>query len=598
MTTTKTQKLTYELSGGYEEERSKVSVWKSGKEFFAFIKMDIAKVFIAFVFVLINSVAIIVAPFLIAGAVDTYIATKNVSGLSHVIILLASIYIVTIIAGYLQGIIMGNVSQRTLYRLREGVFNKLQSLPLAFFNQNKAGDLMSRVNNDTDKLNQFLSEGVSRFFGTFFSLVGVAAFVLYINVKLGSAMLAMTVVLIVFVRIISPYVRKKSRVSLNAVGNFASVLQENLNNFRVVAAYGKRDYFRSHLDSAAQEAFVTAKVAARSYGILEPVFDFGGNIAILVILVAGMHMIGTGEITVGMLIAFVAYSQRFYGPLLYLAGFFASVQTATASWSRIREILTMKSTLLVGEHVDGAPTCKSDLRMEFHDVSFAYEGGTSVIEHAHLEFSPGKTYALVGPTGGGKSTLASLMARLYDPTSGVVFLDSKDIRQYSDEERSSSISVILQDPILFTGTVAENITYGNPSLQGTSTDALEKLLDQKGFKEVISRFDDGLTMAIRQNGSGLSIGQKQLISFMRAILREPKLLILDEATANIDTVTEAMLNKTLEALPSGTTKVIIAHRLNTIKEADEIFFVNSHRVIKAGSFEDAIGLIEKTRRTS
>ncbi|MEN9604758.1 MAG: hypothetical protein RJB39_443 [Candidatus Parcubacteria bacterium] len=598
MTDSKNSKLTYELGVGYDTESAKVSTWRSGKEFFAFIKADVPKIIFAFIFILLNSVASIVTPFIIAKAVDTYIATKDLAGLPNVIWLLVAIYVVTIIAGYVQGIMMGMVSQRTLYRLRESVFTKLQSLPIAFFNQNKAGDLMSRVNNDTDKLNQFLSEGVARFFGTFFSLVGVAGFVLYINWKLGLVMLAMTVVLVIFVRLMSPHVRRKSKESLTAVGNFSSVLQENLNNFRVVVAYGKRDYFRDHLDKAAYDAFVSAKKAARSYGIFEPIFDFGGNITMLALLSVGMYMIGTGEITVGILIAFLAYSQRFYSPLLYMAGFFANVQTSTAAWSRIREILTLKNNLEISDGIILAESANRDLRIELADVSFHYEGGNPVIENANLQFQPGKTYALVGPTGGGKSTLASLMAHLYDPTTGVVFLNGRDIRTYSDADRAKEISVILQDPILFTGNVAENITYGNEELKHISLEKLEAILVEKGFKDVISRFESGLNTAISQSGAGLSIGQKQLISFMRAILRAPKLLILDEATANIDTVTEAMLNKTLEALPKDTTKVIIAHRLNTIKEADDIMFVNGHHVTRAGSYEDAIGLIEKSKRTS
>lgn len=592
------EKLTYELGIEAGSDKGKTTLWKSGAEFFGFIKNDAYKIAVAFFFILLNSIAAVVIPFVIAKAVDGYIASKDLTGLGSLMWWLVGLCLVTIVAGYVQGTVMGTVSQRTLYRLREAVFGKLQNLPIAFFNQNKAGDLMSRVNNDTDKLNQFLSEGVAQFFGNFFSLLGIAGFVLFLNLKLGVAMLSMVIILAIVTRILSPRVRQKTIQGLSAMGAFSSSLQENLNNFRVVVAYGKRDYFQDHLEKTAKETFVTAKVAARANGIFEPIFDFGGNVAILVVLVYGFHLIALGEVTIGILIAFLAYTQRFYSPLQYMASFFASVQAASAAWSRIREILGLKNNLEVADDIVFSETTAKDLRIELKNVSFKYEGGNSVIEHADLQFAPGKTYALVGPTGGGKSTLASLMAHLYDPTSGVVFLNGKDIRSYSDTERAEQISVILQDPILFTGNVAENILYGNEKLKGMTVDALEKLLHDKGFKEVIGRFESGLATAINQSGSGLSIGQKQLISFMRAILREPKLLILDEATANIDTVTEAMLNKTLEALSKDTTKVIIAHRLNTIKEADEIMFVNGHQVTRAGSYEDAIGLIEKSKRTS
>jgi ATP-binding cassette subfamily B protein len=231
-------------------------------------------------------------------------------------------------------------------------------------------------------------------------------------------------------------------------------------------------------------------------------------------------------------------------------------------------------------------------------VSFSYDEKNMVIENANLSFEPGKTYALVGPTGGGKSTLASIMAHLYDPTTGYVYLNGKDITMYSQEETAKEISVILQDPILFTGTVAENILYANSDFKNISIEDLNRILEHKGFKEVIQRFEQGLATVIKQNGAGLSIGQRQLVSFMRAILREPKLLILDEATANIDTVTEAILTKTLAALPPETTKIIIAHRLNTIKDADEIMFVNGHHVTPAGSYDHAISLITEAKRSS
>lgn len=597
MTETQPIKLTYELEGGEDSVAlKKASLWKSGKEFFKFIEGDGWKIVLAFVFILINSIAAVITPFLIAKAIDSYIAVKDMSGLVTIIWWLVGVYVVTNIAGYIQGIVMGNVSQRTLYRLRQSVFNKLQDLPIAFFNQNKTGDLMSRVNSDTEKLNQFLSEGVAQFFGNFFSLLGVAGFVLYINPKLGAMMLAMTVILFIITRMLSPLTRKRQKKTLAATGNFSASLQENLNNFRVVVAYAKRDYLQDHLNKANNESFTTAVKAAQINGIFEPIFDFGGNVALLAVLSFGFYLIGTGEATIGILIAFLAYTQRFYSPLQYMASFFASVQSSTAAWARIREILSLKNNVQHISSVEAPGT--TGLRIELKNVSFHYEGGNSVIENADLQFAPGKTYALVGPTGGGKSTLASLMAHLYDPTTGTVYLDGKDIRTYSDAERAKVISVILQDPILFTGNVAENIMYGNENLAGVTLEKLEESLTQKGFKDVIARFENGLKTSVSQSGSGLSIGQKQLISFMRAILREPKLLILDEATANIDTVTEAMLNKTLEILPKDTTKVIIAHRLNTIKEADEIMFVNGHHVTKAGSYEDAIHLIEKSKRTS
>ncbi|MES2623164.1 MAG: ABC transporter ATP-binding protein [Patescibacteria group bacterium] len=574
----------------------------SYKDFLVFIKEDTSKLWLTLVIILISSATNMVSPYLVSKAVDSYISVGNLQGLLNIVYILCGAYFITLIVGYMQGILVGRISQASLYRLREALFTKLQHLPIAFFNQNKSGDLMSRINNDTDKINQFLSQSISQFIGTVFTLLGIVGFSLYMSVKLTLVMMSVTILLYIITKILSPWIRRENKKNLEAVGSFSASLQENLTNFRVVAAYSKRDYLQNHLNNANKDTFKTALTSGVGNRIFEPIYDFGGAIALIIVLSYGFHLIGTGEISIGILIAFVAYTQRFYDPLRFLATIFGTIQLATAAWGRVHEVFQLKNNLKTPDdmpHKDADINhAGKDLRMELRDVTFAYEGGEPVIENANLAFEKGKTYALVGPTGGGKSTLASLMAHLYDPTIGSVYLNGRNICSYTHAERAAEISVILQDPILFNGTVGENITYGNIDLLNTSIEDLNHILETKGFKDIIERFESGLTTAVSQNGAGLSIGQKQLISFMRAILREPKLLILDEATANIDTVTEALLNKTLEALPAETTKIIIAHRLNTIKEADEIMFVNGHHVTPAGGYENAIKLIADAKRSS
>ncbi len=605
-------------------KKAKGSLFAGGREFFVFIKEDTSKLVFAFVLIVVNSIAGVATPYLVALGIDKYISKGDIVGLQGLMLGLIALYILTVVVGYLQGMMVGKISQRTLFRLREALFEKLQDLPIAFFNQNKAGDLMSRLNNDTDKLNQFLSESISRFIGTFFSILGIAVFAFFINFKMALVMLSMVLFIAIITRALSPWVERQNKKSLGSVSNLSSLLQENLTNFRVIVAYSKRDYFKENLDKASKATFDASFKSDTANKVFEPIYDFAGSVALVLVLLYGFHLVSLGQLTIGVLVAFVSYTEKFYSPLRILATIFGTIQLSSAAWSRIREIFSMKNNLRMID--SGGVLGKPNLRMELRDVSFAYEDGGDdgaesaegataekkswVLEKANLEFEAGKTYALVGPTGGGKSTLASIMAHLYDPQEGDVFLDSKNISAYSHEERARAISVILQEPILFTGTVAENILYGNKSLSHNSHNShgrhghdadfteLAKLLKQKGFEDVIARFDGGLKMKISQNGAGLSLGQKQLISFMRAILREPRLLILDEATANIDTVTEAILNKTLESLPKDTTKVIIAHRLNTIKDADGIMFVNGHHVTPAGSFENAIKLIEQSKRSS
>lgn len=587
--------LTYDLSSP-EKAQHISGVAQSFKQFSQYIKGDGSKLSFGLGLVLFNSAADVAVPYLIAIAVDRYIATGNGQGLLTIILILIGIFLFTSLTSYLQGMLVGSVSQRTLFRLRESIFLKLQNLPIAFFAQNKAGDLMSRINGDAERLNQFLSESLARFLGGFFIIVGIAAFVFFINVKLALVMLSTTLVLVVFTRIMSPIIGRANKASLNTGGDFSATLQENLTNFRVVIAYSKRQYFRDYLERVNLSAYKANFKSSALKSLLEPFYDFAGGVAMIAVVGYGLHLFTLGEISIGVLVAFVSYTARFYSPLQYLASIIAEVQGARAAWSRVLAIFNMNNSLAVIE--SSAKVESSPARLELRDVSFGYEGGGLVIEDANLLFEAGKTYALVGPTGGGKSTLASLMARLYDPMKGTILLDGKDIRSLDPKERAASVSVILQDPIIFSGTVGDNIRYGNKELNEVDDIDLNTLLKKKGFEEVLLRFEQGLTTPVSSGGSGLSLGQKQLISFMRAILRQPKLLILDEATANIDTVTEALLNKSLEVLPKDTTKVIIAHRLNTIKEADEIMFVNGHHVTRAGNFDDAIRLIESSKRNS
>jgi ATP-binding cassette subfamily B protein len=502
---------------------------------------------------------------------------------------------VALVANYLQTQLMGTVGQRVLYNLRNSIFSKLQDLPVAFFNQNKAGDLISRINNDTDKLNQFFSQSLMRFVGSIMTMVGAGVFILSINPRLGAAALAPALLILLFTRVISPWIRRKNAASLKSTGGLSAEIQESLNNFRTIIAFNRRDYFRQRFDEANRANYRASVGAGLANNLLMPVYGLFTNIAQLVVLAYGIYLITLGDFTVGLLISFLAYANRFYNPLRQLAALWASFQVALAGWDRISYILGLESDMQVRE--SGAHEDASSL-LEFRDVYFSYDGKKEILSDVSFKLDRGKTYAFIGPTGGGKTTSASLIARLYDPVKGMVFLDGRDIRSYTPEERSRKIGFILQDPFLFTGTVKDNILYGNDRYQGYSNEALTGVLTEAHLEVLLEKFDEGLDTRVASSGNALSLGQKQLIAFMRAALREPEILILDEATANIDTVTEKLLEEILRQLPGKTTRVIIAHRLNTIENADEIFFVNAGGVTEAGSMEHAMELLLQGERES
>ncbi|MES2930486.1 MAG: ABC transporter ATP-binding protein [Patescibacteria group bacterium] len=549
---------------------------------------------ISLVAVVINSAANLLSPFLIAHIVDTYIAEKNFHGVLVYSGVLLAVYLLGLSAAYIQTKTMGGVGRRVLFKLRNTIFTKLQELPVAFFNANKAGDLISRINNDTDKLNQFFSQALLQFFGNIFLMLGAVIFLLSLDIRLGAASLAPAVVVLLVTKLLSSWINRASRVNLEKTGGMSAEIQESLANFKIVVAFNRLDYFRIKFDEANKENYKASVKAGIASNILNPIYGIASNAAQIVVLAYGIMLISSGHLTIGLLIGFLLYVNNFYMPLRQLASIWSSLQLALASLDRISEVLTLENSITV---LPDGKSISSESVLSFDHVSFSYSDEKVVLRDANFALEKGKTYALVGPTGGGKTTTASLMARLYDPTDGTVYLGGRDIRSYPSSERAKKMGFILQEPFLFTGTVGENIVYGNEKYENYSHEKLESSLKEHGLDALLARFENGIDTKIGASDS-ISLGQKQLVAFMRAVLREPEILILDEATANIDTVTEQMLEGILKKLPKGTTKVIIAHRLNTIENADDIFFVNAGAITHAGSFDHALEMLMSGKRTS
>lgn len=566
------------------------------KKFLPFIKPDLRILIISCVLILLNSISNVIAPFLLGKGVDEFFGTKDFNQVIIFSIYLGIVYIIALTTGYLQSLNMGTLGQNVLFRLRNTVFGKLQNLPLEFFNENKSGDLISRINSDTEKLNQLFSEILIRLIGGIFTLIGIGIFIIFINWKLALVTLSAAFVLFIYTKLISPWIESRNKKSLSALGDLSAEIQENLSNFKVIVAFNRRDYFYQKFDEVNNINYKYAVKAGISNNINGPVYDFASNIAQLSVLLFGMYLITQGEMTLGVLISFNTYALNFYNPLRQIASLFASIQVSLAAWKRIDEILSLENNLIIEDKEFNKKY--SDKLIVFENVSFGYNNKKPTLENINLKLEEGKKYAFVGPTGGGKTTTASLIARLFDPIAGNIYFKGYDLKSYSREELSNSIGFILQEPFLFSGTLFENIVYGNRKFEKFSEKELETILQQKGFESILDRFVDGLKSKIDNNSENISLGQKQLIAFLRAVLREPQILILDEATANIDTITELQLQQIIDNLPSNTTIITIAHRLNTIENADEIFFVNNRTLTPAGNLQHAIEMIESARKSS
>ncbi len=584
-------KYTLDTTGS---QRPPASVRSGIKRFLPLVADEKRHVVIAVAAITISSTASLIAPVLIAHTIDKYIRLKNSSGLLSFSLLVLAVYAVGVVASYIQIRTMGSVGRRILFQVRNALFVKLQELPVVFFNQNKAGDLISRLNNDTDKLNQFVSQALMQFAGSIFLMTGAAVFLLSLNIRLGAAALLPALGVLIFSRATSGWIKQKNMKSLQTLGGMSSEVQESLHNFKVIVAFHRSDYFRSRFNAANERNFSASMASGFANGILMPLYGFSSHLAQLLVVAYGIHLIGAGAVTVGLLIGFLLYVNSFYGPLRQLATVWSSFQLALAAMDRISEVLSLESDMPL---IAAAPA-QSESVLSFRHVRFHYPNGAEVLRDVSFELEPGKAYALVGPTGGGKTTTALLMARLYDPSEGSVLLNGRDIRAYPPQERARKIGFIPQDPFLFSGTVRDNLLYGNDKYQDYSSEKLSEVLKEANLSSLLTRFSEGLDTPVATSGNSISLGQKQLIAFMRATLREPELLILDEATANIDTVTEELLQEILNRLPATTTKVIIAHRLNTIDNVDQIFFVNSGEITLAGSMAHAVDLLLHEKRAS
>jgi ATP-binding cassette subfamily B protein len=586
--------MNYNLNAS-ENLKEKKSTWAGISNLMKLVVDEKKQLLLSLIAILFSSLLNLLGPFLIGYAIDHYVRKGLFNGVLLFSCILLGMYLLAFVSSYLQTQLMGGVAQRAIFKLRNTIFEKIQQLPVAFFNENKAGDLISRVNNDTDKLSQFFSQALMQFISSITVMTGSGLFLLTINPKLGVATLIPAIFIFLFTRIVSPWVKNKNALSLKSSGALSGEIQESLNNFKVIIAFNRRDYFRNKFKSANNENYKVAIGAGIANNIFLPVFGFLTSTAQLIVLLYGIYLISENQLSIGLLVSYLAYTTNFYNPLRQLAALWTTFQVALAGWDRISRMLSFNTNLF---KIDSNTQDITKSLIEFRSVYFGYSEASEILHDVNLSLKKGKTYALVGPTGGGKTTTASLMARLYDPIKGEILFNGRDIRSYTERERSSKIGFILQDPFLFTGTIRDNITYGNERYQGLSSKQFDELILSKELQSLFIVFEDGPETVVSNTGEGLSLGQKQIIAFLRAVLREPELLILDEATANIDTITEKLLEVILQKLPEETTVIIIAHRLNTIKNADEIYFVNNGTVYKAGSFKDAMNKLIHQQRKS
>jgi len=516
-------------------------------------------------------------PWLIGRAIDRNILGDDPSGLYRTMTFLFGVYVASTLAQRGQIRQVGTVGQSVLASLRERIFERLQNLPLGYFNRRPVGDLMSRVTNDVDTINQLLSQGLTQLLGSLFSLTGIVVAMLILDWRLALVCFAIIPLMLLTNVIFARRARRAFRATRETVGDVTAGLQEEIIGVREAQAFNRTETnierFRER-NEANRAANVQAVAITAAFA---PAIDVLSTFATAIVIGYGGYLVVTGTLTVGLLTAFLIYVQQFFRPIQLASQVYTQAQAALAGAERIYNILDEKPeppdppSAERLEEVDG--------HLSFEHVSFAYQAGRPVLHDVSFDIQPGQTVALVGPTGAGKTTIANLIPRFYDATGGSVRVDGYDVRDVERHSLRRHIATVLQEPFLFSGTIAENIGYGRIGASREEIEAAGRAVSAHGF---ISSLPQGYDTDLGTGGGTLSGGQRQLVAFARAVLADPRILILDEATSNIDTRTEALIQEALGMLLEGRTSVIIAHRLSTIRNADQILVVDSGRIVEHG----------------
>jgi ATP-binding cassette, subfamily B, bacterial len=525
----------------------------------------------------------VLSPYLVGQAEDKYIVAGNLGGLNMIVLLFLGNALLNWVSYYTQIRAEARLGQSILLTLRTQLFEHLQQLSLKFFDVNKLGRIMSRVVNDVEELGDFLDSGAFWVTGEVVTLVAVIVALLLMDWKLALVALAVVPVLIAFVIIWQGKARVYFVKVRQAISQVNAALQENITGVRVIQSLSREDMNSQKFDEVNMAHFKANLDSVRLSASMSPVVEMLMSVSTAVIILYGGFNVISGTILVGTLLAFLLYIQRFFDPIRTLTMEYTSLQRTMASGNRIFELLDVKPEMENTSESVKIPVLKGDIR--FEDVFFSYGPGMDVLYDINLHIPAGKTVALVGPTGAGKTTMVSLIARFYDVTGGRIMVDGNDLRKIDKTSYRSRLGLVLQDPFLFSDTVKANILYGRLE---AGEEEIIRAAKAVGAHEFITKLEKGYDTLLQERGQNLSMGQRQLISFARAILADPAILLLDEATASVDSYSEHLLQEALKQLLKGRTTVIIAHRLSTVRDADKIVVLENGRIVEEGRHEELL----------
>jgi ABC-type multidrug transport system fused ATPase/permease subunit len=538
---------------------------------------------IAMTFVLISAGLTLSVPYLIKIAIDQSITNGDLAGLTQIALWLMAVFVAIYVTTAVLQYLLSWVGDQVLATLREQLFRHLQELPLGYHDTHIVGVTISRVINDVAVINDLLSQGLITFVQDVFMLIGIVVVMLSMSLRLALITFTVLPLMILATWLFARQAQVAFRQTRNRIAEVVGNLAENITGMRVIQAFAQEETSQERFDEV-NSANRDANIAAMTLSFLFlPAVEFLGMLATGIVLWFGGRSVIDNQLTIGVIVAFLAYVTRFFDPIQELSQLYTTMQSAMAGGERVLELLDTPPTIRDAPDAPEMPPIIGQI--ELADVSFAYHDDAYVLHDLNLIIEPGQTVALVGPTGAGKSSIANLIARLYDVTKGAVLIDGIDVRTVAQRSLRRQTGIVPQEPFLFSGTIADNICFGH--LDATPRE-IEDAARLANAHEFIAALPDGYATDIQEGGVNLSVGQRQLICMARAVLANPRILILDEATASVDIVTEQLIQEALQRLLAGRTAIVIAHRLSTIRNADMICVVQAGRIVERGRHDDLI----------
>jgi ABC-type multidrug transport system fused ATPase/permease subunit len=533
--------------------------------------------------IIVSTIINLLPPYLYTLAIDRYIGQFDTSGLYLLGIGFVIVYLLTFVTQFTQEYLIGWLGSKLELNMRMDIFQHLQRLSLSFYAKREVGSIVSRVTNDIDKITELITSGIASVVADLLTLVGIIAIMLWMNWWLSLITFSIIPIMAFFLYVWGRRVRRVYRETRKTIASVSAKMEESVSGMKEIQSYSREGETRREFREVNRnnmEANVQAGQIMSAFWPAVTVFTAIGNFFVLWF---GGGAVMAGTLSVGVLFGFMSYLGRFFWPIQDLSGFWNSVQSALAAAERIFDIMDTPEG--IKDDVDAVELPRIEGHIQYENLDFRYEEDTPVLTDINLDIKPNTTVALVGPTGVGKTTMINLLYRFYDPQEGAVKVDGYDIRNVTINSLRRQIAVVLQDNFLFSGTVMENIRYGN--LDATDEEIIE-VAKMVGAHEFIEKLPEGYQTDVRERGGRLSVGQRQLISLARALLADPRILIMDEATSSIDAYTELIIQQALELVFKNRTSIIIAHRLSTVRNADMIIVLHEGKIAEKGNHDELI----------